>query len=306
MQVSACQYKYHYVDKNHEPQETIYHKDLNLALILSGAGSKGIAHAGVIAAFEAHDIPIDLIVGTSVGSIVGVIYADNKDIKKTTQILMNADRQNFMKREPVVYFMRATVFNDPADFRLFTKFLQENVKATKFEQLQIPVVAVTTDATHNKAVAFNSGPIAPAVLASCAIPGLYRPVHMKESLFIDGGIASQVPVQQAMTFKPKITVAVNIFSSPPNDDIKNNVAMLYRTSWIAHYQFAKLQSQMADFIINVDATGYDWLNDPTIIDKTNLFQLGFKAAEDVIKANKQLLRLSKKAAPHEKSSSSPL
>lgn len=289
----ACQYRTYHVAINHEPKEKAYTKKINLALVLSGAGSKGITHAGVIAAFEAHHIPIDLIVGSSAGSLVGILYADSKDIVHVTDILMTVERSAFLDGRPSTNFARATLLNDPANFYFFRKFLHENLRSTTFEQLKIPVAAIATNVTHNEPAIFNSGHIAPAIMSSCAIPGLYRPILMNDSLFIDGGISSPVPVPQAMKFHPNITVAVNISSSPSQDPIQNNVMMLYKSSWVTHYQFAKLQSNMADFVIDIDATGYDWLSDPTIADKEKLFQLGFQAAENVIKQNKTLLELSK-------------
>ena len=278
---NSCKYANHHTNMqpSHKLEEN---KKINIALVLSGAGSKGIAHTGVIAAFEKHNIPIDLIVGSSAGSLVGLLYADSKNIAKVKEILVNASRKDFLQGSPAINFIGATLFNTPSGFKQFDKFLTTNIKATNFEELQIPLAVVTIDINSSKSHIFNYGDIKSAIFASCAIPGLYQPVKIGDKLLIDGGVISPVPVKEALQFKPNVTVAVNIVSPPPSDEITNNLSILYRSSWITYYSLSLEQESYADISVNIDTSKYDWLDDLSKKDKIELFELGLSAGEKLI------------------------
>jgi NTE family protein len=272
--VNSCQYSNHII--NESPSQKPYlNKKINIALVLSGAGSKGIVHAGVIAAFEKYNIPIDLIVGSSAGLLVGLLYADRKD---------------FLQGSPTVNFFNATLFNTPAGYRKFEKFLNLYVQSKNYEELKIPLVSIATDISFNKSTIFNSGPIKDSIFASCAIPGLYKPIKIDDKLFVDGGVISPVPVREAMHFKPKFIIAVNAISPPPNNGILNNISILYRSSCLTYYQLSLEQENLADLSINIDTSKYDWLDNLSKKDKLDLFNLGFKEGERLIKNNLTKLR----------------
>ena len=282
--VNSCQYSNHKITE-YPSQKSYLDKKINIALVLSGAGSKGIIHAGVIAAFEKYEIPIDLIVGSSAGSLVGLLYADSKNSDKVKEILINADRKDFLQGTPTVNFFSATLFNNPAGYKKFEKFLNINVQSKNYEELKIPLVSIATDISFNKSTIFNSGPIKDSIFASCAIPGLYKPIKIDDKLFVDDGVISPVPVREAMHFKPKFIIAVNAVSPPPNDGILNNISILYRSSWVTYYQLSLEQENLADLSINIDTSKYDWLDNLSKKDKLNLFNLGFKEGERLIKNN---------------------
>ncbi|MSO13303.1 patatin-like phospholipase family protein [Rickettsiales endosymbiont of Trichoplax sp. H2] len=287
--ISSCKYSNHKITE-YPSQKPYLDKQINIALVLSGAGSKGIVHAGVIAAFEKYNIPIDLIVGSSAGSLVGLLYADSKNSDKVKEILINANRKDFLQGSPTANFFGATLFNTPAGYGKFEKFLKLNVKSKNYEELKIPLVSIATDISFNKSTIFNSGPIKDSIFASCAIPGLYKPIKIGDKLFVDGGVISPVPVREAMRFKPKLIIAVNAVSPPPSNGILNNISILYRSSWVTYYQLSLEQENLADLSINIDTSKYDWLDNLSKKDKLNLFNIGFKEGERLIKNNLTKLR----------------
>jgi NTE family protein len=223
---SSCRYRYH--ETTEQPSEKLYtNKKINVALALSGAGSKGIVHAGVIAAFEKNKIPIDLIVGSSAGALVGALYAEHKSANKVKAILMAAKRSDFLQGSPTSNLLGAATFNKSANFSSFSKFLDQSIGSKTFEDLNMPLAIVATDIKHSKARIYNSGPIYPAIIASCSIPMLYMPVKIGDDILVDGGVIAPVPVRQALKFNPKIIIAINAVSPPPPDEISNNFSMLY-------------------------------------------------------------------------------
>lgn len=292
--LNSCNYT-NYQITEYPSEKRDKNKKINIALVLSGAGSKGIAHAGVIAAFEKHNIPIDLIVGSSAGSLVGLLYADSKNAIKVKEILINTSRKDFLQGTPSINFIAAILFNTTSGFKQIDKFLTKNVRAKKFEELLIPLVVVTSDLNSTKSQIFNSGPVKPSIFASCAIPGLYKPVKIRNKLLVDGGVISPVPVNEAKEFKANIIVAVNIVSPPPNNNqITNNISMLYRTNWITYYNLSSAQESYADLSVKIDTSKYDWLDDLTKKEKTELFEFAFNAGEKLINKNKQLFIHNKK------------
>jgi NTE family protein len=257
-------------------------KDIRVALVLSGAGSKAIAHAGVISALEKHNIPIDLIVGSSAGSLVGLFYADSKDINKVKNLFLNTNRSTFLDHSAAYALVSTLLFNSAAKLDKFEKFLHSNIKAENFEDLQIPLVVTGTNIISGHRVIFNSGPVVPAVLSSSSIPGIFEPVRISDNTLIDGAVASPVPVMQAKKFNPKTIIAVNATSPSDAIDIYTATDLLYRSYVISYFELAKLETSMADIQIVPDLDKYNWLEDFTPEVKEEIFQAGFDATEKLI------------------------
>ncbi len=287
---TGCKYKSYHISGESPTYNPNYHKKPNIALVLSGAGSKGIVHAGVIAAFVDSNIPIDLIVGSSAGSLVGLLYADSKNVTKVKNILMNSDISDFLRFSPINHFFNATLFSHPADLNKFNAFLDKNIAAQNFEDLKIPLAVVTTDITNNKSQIYNSGKINPSVLASCAIPGLYQPVYFDGKYHVDGGVISPVPTTEAKLSNPQLVVAVNLVGKPPKEKIKGNLSMLYRATWITYYELSQTQTVNSDLQLIIDTSKYDWLDNLSSEDKEKLYQEGYNEAKKLIKKNISLFR----------------
>ena len=114
-------------------------KDNDLTLVLGGGGARGIAHLAVIEALEEEGIPIDLIIGCSSGSIVGSLYAANKDIKSLKNLLLKTKKKDIINRDKLSYrfgIMRHKKLRD---------YLKKNLKVTAFEETKIPLMVVATD-----------------------------------------------------------------------------------------------------------------------------------------------------------------
>lgn len=173
-----------------------------IALVLGGGGSRGATHAGVIKVLEDAHIPIDLIVGTSAGSLVGTMYADNPS---RNTLLEKAER---IKNKELLDFSIFHLFSDPISGYKLQSYLLDHLNAKQFSQLKIKTVVVATDQKTNQPFAIASGPIAPAVNASCAVPTVFRPVQLYGHTLVDGGVSAAVPVAIAKRYHPEIIIAV--------------------------------------------------------------------------------------------------
>jgi NTE family protein len=176
-------------------------------LVLGGGGARGFAHAGVIKVLEKNHIPINMIVGTSAGSIVGALYADGAKIDPLMTLLKKTNRQN------VIDFSILDLSYGPISGLRLQNFLVDNMQAKNFSELKIPLVTVATDLRAGGIHAFSSGPVAPAVNASSALSPFFRPVKLYGNIYVDGGFIDPVPVDVALRYHPQIVIAVSL--NPP-------------------------------------------------------------------------------------------
>lgn len=204
--LSACASVPHIIYPPLPPQKSLVKEQPTLALVLGGGGARGFAHLGVLKALEEAHIPIDLIVGTSAGSLMGGIYAANPHIDAITHTLMRSSYGDFLDFS----FSGATC--GPIPGKQFQGYIDACTKGKRFEDLKIPFIAVAADLNTGKTIAIQNGSVSIAIHSSCAIPMLVRPVEFKNATLVDGGLTDPIPVDIAHRFHPKIIIAVNICS----------------------------------------------------------------------------------------------
>ncbi len=254
-------------------------ENVQVALVLGGGGAKGIAHLGVLEVLERHNIPLDLIVGTSAGSVVGAMYADYRDSKLLFDNLIKLQKWDLLDFSflDTLYF-----FSDlraPIQGYYMEDFVIKNLTVHNMEDLSIPFVAVATDLENESAFSISSGPIATAVHASSAIPPFFRPVQAYGKLLVDGGVIEPVPVFSALKYNPKMIIAVDI-STSGREYVKPNMwDVTLRSMYISYYKLSQWQSHQADILIHPDCTGVGLFDDEH---KQHLYNLGRNAAEKLI------------------------
>lgn len=175
-----------------------------VVLVLGSGGARGFAHAGVLKVLQQNHIPIDLIIGTSAGSIVGALYADRPNSDALNKLLLTASQDD------VIDFSYLSLYSGPVSGVGLQTFLVKNLRATNFSQLQIPFIAVASDLATGQAHAFASGPIAPAVNASSAAPPYFQPVPLYGKMYTDGGFVDPVAVDIAKRFHSQVIIAVEL------------------------------------------------------------------------------------------------
>jgi NTE family protein len=162
-------------------------KKYRTGLVLSGGGTRGFAHIGVLKALNESGIFPDVISGSSAGALIGVLYADGyspEDIFK----LMNATSR--------LHYIRPTV---PREGLLqisgIERILKENLHAQRFEELKIALYVTATDLNNGKAEYFSEGNLLNTVIASASIPVLFNPVIINNIYYVDGGVLDNLPVK---------------------------------------------------------------------------------------------------------------
>ena len=251
-----------------------------VVLVLGSGGARGYAHLGVLQALQEAGIPINTIVCASAGCVVGALYADNANARKTFDIMMHAGFWTF-----------ADVSNLPNPSGIvegyhLEKFLLRHMHAVTFNQLKIKLITATTDLKTGKTYAIASGPIAPAILASAALPGLVQPVHLYGHVLIDGGVADPVPTGIAKQLNPTIIIAVNVGQQLPPRLPKAAWDIYARAYNIMWQHLTEASEQDAQIIIrpHVGQVGTFDLNQ-----RYQMYLDGLHAAQKEIPAIKKLL-----------------
>jgi NTE family protein len=180
-----------------------------IALALGSGGERGFAHVGVIKALEENGIVVDIIVGTSVGSVVGALYAGGYKGAELEQIALQLDQAQLDDFELSKRgYIRGEQLQD---------YINRALKNRSIEQLDKPYVAIATNLRSGSVIAFNRGNTGMAVRASSSIPGVFYPVAIGGEEYVDGDLKKPVPVSVAREMGADIVIAVDI-SQQPNDN----------------------------------------------------------------------------------------
>lgn len=172
-----------------------------VGLVLGGGGSRGIAHVGVLQVLERAQVPIDLIVGTSMGGIVGALFA----LGITSQEL--ADQLYEVRDTSIIHVKR---WSSSARQRMLRDLLAEPLAGKTFADLKVPAVLMTVDMVTGREVALKHGPLLPAVLATAALPAVFPPVAIDGMQLADGGVIDSLAIHVAYEHGADKVIAVDV------------------------------------------------------------------------------------------------
>ena len=173
-------------------------------MVLSGGGARGIAHIGAIEEMESRGFEIVAVTGTSMGAVVGAVYAMGK-MKEFKEWLYTLDKLKVFSLMDFTFSKQGLLKGDKA-----FKRMKEFVEDRKIEELRIPYAAVAVDLLNKKEVVFREGSVYEAIRASIAIPGVLTPVKTKDGLLVDGGVMDNIPVKHAEKMRNAMLVAVDV------------------------------------------------------------------------------------------------
>lgn len=182
---------------------------MEISLALGGGGVKGIAHIGVLQSLETAGINVRAISGTSVGAMVGALYASGCSPAEIEGLLNNVDTHQMFRRMPQDH-------SSLLGFAGLTKTLIDALGDSNFEDLHIPFACTAVDTRTCSEVILHKGLVIESILASSAVPGIFPPREMGDALLIDGGILDPVPVNLARSLAPGLPV-VAVALNPPQE-----------------------------------------------------------------------------------------
>ena len=286
-----------------------------IGLVLSGGGARGFAHIGVLKILEENNVPIDYIVGTSMGSIIGGLYAiglSPEEIEhgvkgiawqKVFNDFAFREYKTFRRKKDDLDFFnihRIGITDDGLQLSpgliegqqielALDRLAYPGFHINDYDKLRIPFRAVATNIENGDAFVIKEGNIARAMRASMSIPGALPPILIDDTLLVDGGIADNIPIHLAREMGADIIIAVDV-SAPldSKEDIKSSVAITAQLTTIMTRQMADKQIKTLkgnDILIvprELEITSSDFIKFPELITE------GERSANENIEAIKKL------------------
>ncbi len=280
----------------------MFWKGKRIGLALGGGGARGLAHIGVLRVLEKESIPIDLVVGTSAGALVGGAYASGlspDELEKKADEYLNSPEfqssamkgfeaanapetlgltqriQSFLKnRYYVVQAMFKPGILSNEEFQATINYFLPDIQ---IEETQIPFRAVATDLVSGEQIIFSKGSLRQAVGASCAVPGAIEPLEEGERLLSDGGIISLIPSSVAREEGADVVIAVAVDRGlSPREDLRTVVDIYQRASEIMGEKLKEYELAEANVVILPEVGELHWSNFSQAI---SLIEEGEKAAQ---------------------------
>jgi len=254
-----------------------------IALVLGGGAARGFAHVGVIRALEQEKIPIDMVVGTSVGSLIGAIYASDVnsfDLEWTAFQLEKEDIFDFG-------VLNAVTGMGFAKGDKLEAWVKGHIKTTNIEQMKIPFAAVAADLNWGYKVVLDKGSVARAIRASAAIPGVFQPVQHQGKILVDGGVVDNIPISVAKAKGADLVIAVDISSNLGNPNITNLLGVSLQATNIMFALNVEQSKKAADVLIAPAGIGDVGMLDFT--QKKRCMQAGIDAAKEAMPRIRQAI-----------------
>jgi len=296
-------------------------KNRKIGLVLGGGGARGLAHIGIINVLQREGIPIHYITGSSMGALIGGIFAQNPDAgvleNKVRSFLSGPGFKklgvnNFkyktekdpddVLRQLSQRVKRQLIINLAANRLALLKAERLSIAITSLlensliEDCKIPFSCVASDLRTGEAVVFNSGRIRPAIEASSAIPGFIPPVKYNEHILIDGSVSNNFPVDIVRKMGANFVIAIDAsLTFNKNIKIDNIIDLIIRSAQITVFHLDAQLKKQADYVIKADIGDVNWSEFNRV---NELIQKGEAAAEKALSEIKDLLKSKKRLFKH--------
>jgi len=252
-----------------------------VALVLGGGSARGIAHIGVMRVLQEARIPIDYVVGTSIGAMVGAAYCVGVSVESMDK---KARAFSWEKLFDPVFPKIGLIEGNKLE-----QVIQDIIENKEFSDARIPLAIVTTDIEKNEEIYFTSGDLKKLVRASCSWPGVFNPVVIDNRLLVDGGVKNSVPTKIAQALWPDaFIIAVDVGFCVKKGKIDNILQIMLQTFQIMGEELNGYQASSADIVIRPDLAEIDQIS----FNRANeLIEQGAEAARQSISRIKKALRL---------------
>jgi NTE family protein len=218
---------------------------IKIGLALGGGAARGFAHVGVIKALESHGINVDVVAGTSAGSLVGALYSAGNSGFALQKIALGMDEATISDWIVPLFAKSTGVLKGEG----LQNFVNQEVNQVPIEKLKKIFGAVATDLNTGTAILFRRGNTGIAVRASSAVPGVFQPVKIGDKLYVDGGLVAPVPVKFARDMGADLVIAVNISAQPDSQASLSSLTVLMQTFSIMGQTINQYELKNADIVI---------------------------------------------------------
>ncbi len=272
---------------------------MEVGLALSGGAVRGMAHIGVLKYLEERGVSADFTAGTSAGSLMGAMYAAGFSAEQIERIALEIDWKDIVKSITGVRFPRKGIALEinwkdivksitgvrfPSKGLVNTEFLggimKEYLGQAKIERLEKPFIAVSVDITGSQVVHLDKGELTSALMASCAIPGIFTPVDRDGLILVDGGVLQNLPTRPLVDRGIKTVIAVDLNAHSDRSGPPQNIFdIIFRSISMMAREKDEQDGKLAAYWLKPDLSKIG----PWEFDKTEeLIELGYREAKNVL------------------------
>jgi len=252
---------------------------VKVGLALGSGGSWGLAHIGALKVLEENNIPIDYIVGSSMGAIIGACYSLNPNIEEIEKTAVSLTKWKLMKLVDMNVPRISLISGNK-----IKNFIKELVEDKSFSDTKIPFKIVATDLESGEEFVIEKGKLVDAIMASISIPGIFPPVRIGENLLVDGGVINPTPTNVVKKMGSKSVIGVDLTMKSKMEFQNSNI---YQTL-MRSYEI--LRTQSTKFNINKNDNGL-------LIIKPNITKLRSFKIYEIKKFIEEGERTTRKALP---------
>lgn len=220
-----------------------------LGLALGGGAARGFAHIGVIQELERAGIRPDLVAGTSAGSLVGTLYASGMNGAELERVALQ------MQEAEITDWSLPILGRGLLRGEALQRYVRKAVDGKLLENMALPLGVLATDLQTGRGVLFRRGDAATAVRASSAVPGVFSPVKIGETEYVDGGLTAPVPVRQAREMGAEVVLAVDVSSVPEHNPAVGNLEVVLQTFAIMGQNINRHELSTADVVLRPALNG---------------------------------------------------
>jgi len=269
--------------RRRRPGHTLTGGRPRVGLALGGGAARGLAHIGVLKVFEREGLPMDLIIGTSIGALVGGVYATTGSAAETERRFIGFAHSGDFRRRAFDFIrearkeskggllsstsglIRRGIFYGYSLYKvsfISAESIAHNINSLlpdeRIENTKMPFAAVAADIQNAQEVILAGGSIRRMVAASCAIPGILPPVMIDGRTFIDGGWVDRVPTLPALRLGMDLVIGVDISPEIGAELPRRGVDVMVRATSVQASALKRLQSRFMDYCIQPDVTRLHW------------------------------------------------
>jgi NTE family protein len=252
-----------------------------VGLVLSGGGAKGLVHIGILKTLDKNNIKVDYIAGTSMGCIIGALYAvgysgediekmvleenwmsifEDKPIRKYVPMCEKDDSERYIgsfSLSPNRSFLPSGVLSGQRVYMLFSHMTWDDQDIKDFKKLPIPIVCIATDMETGEAAVLDKGNLAESMRASMAIPTVFTPVEIGGHLLVDGGIVNNLPVSEVKKMGADFVIAVDAFGPLyKKNDMDSFLKIIEQVVSLASHKRINEEKKAANVLIEVNTGEY--------------------------------------------------
>lgn len=219
---------------------------------MGSGGAKGLAHIGILKVLRNNDIPVDLVAGSSMGSVIGGLYAAQQDVTEMEQVVEETDWQLLLS------LVDPSLGQGLIKGEKIRDFIKKHLGDVNFKELKIPFSAVATDIKTGEAVALDQGSVVSAIRASISLPLIFKPVEYQDKLLTDGELSQPVPVKTVKEMGADIIIGVNLHTNDFEEGNLNSYQIANRSLDLLRYNLSRYNAEAADVVLNPEVEDIKW------------------------------------------------